>query len=160
MSRLPTLIFTECVLAYIDKQSIEKFISYVHGAFAHPILLDYDMYNPLDPFGQMMLHNFKQRGIPLSGMDFFVSKQAIEDAFKKRGFSLEFHNMRDMYYKYLDQTERARIEKLEFLDELEEFWLLQEHYFMSLAKKIQTEEIPGSLELSIVNRMTLELGKS
>ena len=122
-------------MAYIEQPFIEGFLDFVNDTFGCVAMLDYDMYNPFDPFGKMMLHNFKQRGIPLVGMPFFSSLADIKQHYEKRGMTCEIHSMRQMYYELLDQEERKRIEKLEFLDELEEFWLVQEHYFMSLAKK-------------------------
>ena len=106
-------------------------------------MLDYDMVNPTDPFGKMMLHNFKQRGIPLVGMSFFTSTGDIKKHYEDKGFKTEIHTMREMYYQVLDQDERKRIERLEFLDELEEFYLVQEHYFMSLSTKV----IPASSQV-------------
>lgn len=161
-NRLPTLIFTECVLAYIDQQSIEAFLTWTVKAFDCLALLDYDMVNPNDPFGKMMVYNFKQRGIPLIGMDFFESLAKVKQSLESRGLAVEIASMRDMYYKHLDQQERARIEKLEFLDELEEFWLVQEHYFISLAKskhegikagnELRFEVIEGTSLFSLNNK--------
>ena len=130
------MIFTECVLAYIEQQYIDAFISFVSSEFPAVSMLDYDMVNPSDPFGKMMLHNFKQRGIPLVGMSFFTSIGEIKKHYEEKGFTTEIHTMREMYYQVIDQDERKRIERLEFLDELEEFYLVQEHYFMSLSTKV------------------------
>ena len=144
------------MLAYIEKPYIERFIDYVTKAFDCPCLLDYDMVNPNDPFGKMMVYNFKQRGVPLVGMDFFDSLAAVRGHLESRGYQAELADMRTMYYKHLDQSERLRIEKLEFLDEFEEFWLLLEHYFMSLAKKPKSStKTPGDLRFEVTDGFSL-----
>ena len=152
---LPTLIFSECVLAYIEKPFIEGLLDYLVGKFPCLALLDYEMFNPADPFGKMMVYNFRQRGIPLVGIDFFSSLEAIKTQYLSRHMTVEVVPMRQIYYNYLDQTERARIEKLEFLDELEEFWLVQEHYFMSLARKPKPKDAPPVSGFDILESLRL-----
>lgn len=144
------------MLAYIEREAIEKFLDYAALHFEAPCLLDYDMVNPHDPFGKMMVYNFQQRGVPLVGMDFFASLDCIKLQLESRGLQVELAHMRDVYYKRLDQKERLRIEKLEFLDEFEEFWLLLEHYFMSLAKKPKSAaKIPGDLRFEVTDGLSL-----
>ncbi len=41
--------------------------------------------------------------------------------------------MLTVYKKYCDQEERRRIEKIELLDEFEEWNMMMAHYFISLA---------------------------
>lgn len=144
------------MLAYIERQDIEKFLDYATGAFECLCLLDYDMVNPNDPFGKMMVYNFKQRGVPLVGMSFFDSLTSVKQHLEARGFEVTLAHMRDVYYKRLDQKERQRIEKLEFLDEFEEFWLLLEHYFMSLAKKPKSAaKKAGDLRFEVTDGLSL-----
>ena len=50
--------------------------------------------------------------------------------------SAECYNMSQIYSKKLDQTERARVDKLEIFDEFEEWELLQKHYCVCFAKRI------------------------
>lgn len=142
-------------MAYIPAENIRNFIGFCSTNFTTFALLDYDMYRPDDPFGKMMVHNFKQRGIPLVGMEFFFSEEAIKKEYQQFGLSIDLYSMRDMYYKHLDQTERRRIEKLEFLDELEEFWLVQEHYFMSLSKSHATATSESSLGEQLIAELSL-----
>ena len=114
------------------------------------------MVNPNDPFGAMMVKNFKLRNIPLKGMDFFNSFADIKNHYNQIACEVEIYNMKDIYYVHLNQEERKRIEKLEFLDELEEFFLMLQHYFMSLAKKSKiTTAASPSLENTIISRLRL-----
>jgi hypothetical protein len=41
--------------------------------------------------------------------------------------------MLDVYNKFTDQVEKRRIEKLEMMDEFEEWIIIQNHYFISLS---------------------------
>ena len=143
-------------MAYIEPQHIQALVQFLAKSFPLLAMLDYDMVNPHDPFGKMMLQNFKHRGIPLKGMDFFSSLANIKSHYEQQGFAVEIHSMRDMYYSHLDQEERRRIEKLEFLDEFEEFVLMMQHYFMSLSKRVQPAEngqIPA--EHQVIARLSL-----
>lgn len=139
-------------MAYIEPQHILALIQYLASAFPLLAMLDYDMVNPKDPFGKMMLQNFKLRGIPLKGMDFFSSLADIKGHYEQQGFAVEIHNMRDMYYSHINQEERKRIEKLEFLDEFEEFVLMMQHYFMSLSKRSQGT---APAEFEVIARLSL-----
>jgi hypothetical protein len=46
---------------------------------------------------------------------------------------VEIHTMIKIYNELLDKTEKARIEKLEFLDEFEEWNIIMGHYFGMVA---------------------------
>jgi len=48
--------------------------------------------------------------------------------------------MKGVYYNEIPQEERTRIEKLQWLDEFEEFMLMQKHYFISLSTKMSDKE--------------------
>lgn len=143
-------------MAYIEPQHIQALVQFLAASFPLLAMLDYDMVNPHDPFGKMMMQNFKLRGIPLKGMDFFSSLAGIKNHYEQLGFAVEIHSMRDMYYSYLDQEERRRIEKLEFLDEFEEFILMMQHYFMSLSKRAQPRDGgPVPAEFGVIARLSL-----
>lgn len=47
--------------------------------------------------------------------------------------------MRYLFYHEISKQELNRISKIEWLDEYEEFDLMQEHYFVSLAKYTRDE---------------------
>lgn len=109
------------------------------------------MQNPNDPFGMMMVENFKQTGCALAGISFFNSQkdtQAHYQAiFKPEGdqadteFSFEIYNMNLVTAKCLDEKEFGRIMTLEFLDEYEQYMMMQDHYFMSTAKYLDKSQI-------------------
>jgi len=56
---------------------------------------------------------------------------------------IEIYDMLEVYNSCTDPVEKARITKLEFLDEYEEWNLIQKHYFvgLSLALSAATEAL-------------------
>lgn len=151
----PTFIFCECVLAYIDKDKIEQLLKFFSETFENLIFVDYEMFNSEDGFGRMMVQNFKARGIPLYGIDFFTSFEEIRKRYKEQGFeALEIYDMNKVSSLCLDPEEYSRVMKLEFLDEYEEYWLMQGHYFFSAAKKFKLENGARS---SIIEQFSLKL---
>lgn len=143
-------MFTECVLAYIEKHEIESLLRFISEKFENVQLVDYEMFNGEDRFGKMMVKNFKERGCPLKGITFFDTINNIKTWYVNNGYDdCTLHNMQNVYYNELPQDERARIEKLQWLDEFEEFLLMQSHYFISITTKISEKE--NELMASIFN---------
>jgi hypothetical protein len=63
--RAPTLIFTECVMAYITPPEIDALLKFLIEKFENFQFMDYEMFNGQDRFGKMMVKNFQERGCPL-----------------------------------------------------------------------------------------------
>jgi hypothetical protein len=78
----------------------------------------------------------------------FPDLASIKQRWVNCGFTdIEIYEMGEMHTKILDQKERARIEKIEFLDEIEEWLLFQKHYYMSLAKRTNGVGLPEEYRL-------------
>ena len=56
---LPTLVLTECLLVYMKSQDSNKVLKWVSDMFADVALLNYEMVNPYDQFGKMMIENIE-----------------------------------------------------------------------------------------------------
>lgn len=56
--RKPTLFYCECVLSYINADKVDNLIETIGRSFDLCFVFDYEMYNPNDRFGQMMVKNF------------------------------------------------------------------------------------------------------
>lgn len=55
------------------------------------------------------------------------------------------------YYNYIDKQERLRIEKIEMLDELEEWNILMGHYFSLLAHNcLKPDEAHADIESKMI----------
>lgn len=132
----PTLVVLECVTAYLDGSATRALLGYVASHFKHCCVLVYDMIGPNDPFGQQLIMNVEARGCPLPGIRSFPTRDSHVQLLRDSGFEQAgCHDMLDIYNRYVDQTERKRIERLQFLDELEEWNLIMSHYCISYAFK-------------------------
>ena len=65
---VPTFFYAECVLSYINSDKVDELIGFINKTFNLAFVFDYEMYNPNDRFGQMMVKNFDKRGCPLIGI--------------------------------------------------------------------------------------------
>lgn len=75
----------------------------------------------------------QQKNCPLLGITENKTIQSVKQHYQKVGYDhVEVYSMLDIYNKFVDQIERKRIEKIEFLDELEEWNIMMGHYFISL----------------------------
>jgi hypothetical protein len=70
----------------------------------------------------------------LAGIDSFPTMAAHVERLTKVGFKhTEIDDMKQLYQKATDPAEKARIEKIEMLDEWEEWNIMQTHYFISVS---------------------------
>lgn len=139
----PTLIISECVLIYLHEKEIKDLLIKLYSDFDNIITVDYDMVNFENPYGKMMEKNFHNMGIPLLGLNYFKTVETITNNYKSHvnPTNFEISYMKDLYYNFIDKEEIARIEKIEWLDEIEEFLLIQNHYFISISSKLTNNNI-------------------
>ncbi|QDZ22249.1 leucine carboxyl methyltransferase [Chloropicon primus] len=147
----PTFILLECVLAYLDGDATRNLLSLLANTFERCCVLIYDMIGPDDPFGQQLIYNVESRGCPLPGIRSFPAKESHAKLLEECGFTCGgVHDMLEVYGKYVNQDERKRTERIEFLDELEEWHLIMAHYCLSYGFK-------GSPDLFGTRAMPLKL---
>ena len=141
---LPTLILTECLLIYMRAEDTSEVLSWTmdfFGAAGDLVYVNYEMINPNDQFGRMMVENLEARGCQLLGIhscpNLEAQQQRIADLASSRSKTLvhcESLSMSQIYSTKLnDEGEKARIERLEMFDEFKEWELLQGHYCITLA---------------------------
>jgi len=135
----PTLIISECCLCYLSPQDTTSILTHLLSQILHPstpaALILYEPIRPHDPFGQTMISNLSSRGIHLSTLKRFYSLAAQRLRLKNVGL-VDGQGARDvegLYYgrgdeEWVAADERERIERLEWLDEVEEWKLLARHY--------------------------------
>lgn len=132
----PTLFVSECVLVYVDPEASGRLIEYVAKSFACPAFVTYEQILPHDAFGEQMMTNLKRRGCELKGIAAHPDIPSQEKRFLSRGWDrVQAVDMRTVYYNVVSKTDRLRAEKLEIFDEFEEFFLIMQHYAMTLALK-------------------------
>ena len=132
--RKRTLVLSEVVLNYLEKVEIKDLLSFLRSEFSELAVLDFEMFSAGDQFGMKMIENFKERGIPLKGIEFFSGLDKVSQEYEGMGFqTVEIETMRSIEDKFLPEEEIKLVNQVEWLDEFEELWLFQNHYFMSLA---------------------------
>ncbi|ODV80237.1 leucine carboxyl methyltransferase 1 [Suhomyces tanzawaensis NRRL Y-17324] len=162
-SSLPTLVLSECVLCYASPSENEEIIKF----WKHQCrgLVSFLIYEPMslnDSFGATMTKNLLQRGINLQTFNELPDLNSrlvfLSDIC---GLShIKLTNMSDVggYVIYssskkpwIEVSDMKRINKLEFIDEVEEIKLLFEHYCLCYA-----ESSPGDITFEGVNEVRWE----
>lgn len=151
------MVYSECVFAYIQPESVIEFPKLLQSLFSLVIFMDYEMMYTTDNFTKIMVENFAAKGCPLLGIHQFFGLEAIKKRLGEAGFQeCDIYDMKTVYYSVLDLAERRRIEKLEWMDELEELALMQSHYFMGVFGHLKEEIRKGTDEKSKALQNILE----
>lgn len=137
---LPTLILSECCLCYFPPDLATSVVNYfMMNIRASKGIILYEPVRPFDPFGRTMMANLASRGIELRTLKRYYSLDAQRRRLQVAGFE-SGQGARDVHQiwessDWVSETERERIEKIEWLDEVEEWELLARHYCVSWAWK-------------------------
>jgi len=130
---LPTLILSECCLCYLPPQEASSALQYFTSRLTNSVsLIVYEPIRPFDAFGKTMVSNLASRGIHMQTLKRYSSLQAQRERLRLAGF-VDGQGARDVHQiwasnDWVAATERERVERLEWLDEVEEWKLLASHY--------------------------------
>lgn len=109
--------------------------STLQGSFSSCAWASYDMINPTDRFGVMMAQNLRDSGFHIPGFSDYPSLDA-----QKARFTVDPNwvlaaacTMTQAHDKIVSAEERAAADKIERLDELEEWVMLMNHYSVTVA---------------------------
>jgi len=146
---LPTLFLSECVLIYLKPEKGDEVIQWAANRFPVSSFCTYEQIHPNDPFGKVMLHNLENRGCPLLSIIKYPDMPSQIKRYESLGWKeVQVHDMFEIYNRFITDSERKRVESLEFLDELEEWKLIQQHYCIVWAFKfVSLEENKEVLDL-------------
>lgn len=130
---LPTLILSECCLCYLPPDEatavLTRLLRALSGAAA---VVVYEPVRPFDPFGRTMVSNLASRGIHLQTLRRYASLEAQRRRFRAAGLDggQGARDVRRIWEgeAWVSGPERERVERLEWLDEMEEWELLASHY--------------------------------
>jgi len=126
---VPTLYLSECVLIYMQAEFSQSIISWIAENSDVALFACYEQIKPNDAFGKMMIENLDRRGCSLQGLRAFPTEQSQINRFLSVGWTkAECYNMNILYQQYLPAEERRRVERLQMLDEIEEWFLINDHY--------------------------------
>jgi O-methyltransferase involved in polyketide biosynthesis len=143
-----TIIIAECVLVYIKKDVTYKMLTTYTSLFKNVLMLEYDLVNALDPFGQEMIDNLKAREISLCGYEEVPDCKAHETRYLETGFTnSEVKDMLDYYKHFIPKEVKSSIEHKEFMDEFEEWNMLQNHSCYGYGVKAEDSKFSKLIDL-------------
>nr|CAG4651944.1 EOG090X08O3 [Triops cancriformis] len=132
---IPALFISECVLVYMKPKESQALLEFIASRFTTAAFCNYEQVNMKDRFGEVMLTNLKMRGCDLAGVDLCQDLKTQQQRLTQHGWEhAQAWNMSQVYYA-LPRNDVARIERLEFLDELELLEQLLQHYCICFAYK-------------------------
>ena len=131
---LPTLLISECCLIYLTPEKADAVVNYFTAQVFHPStplgLILYEPTNPFDAFGKVMVANLAARGIVMQTLQKYSSLAIQKERLRAYGFvdgagavDVDF-----LHEEWIAEEEKARVSKVEMLDEVEELNLLAKHY--------------------------------
>lgn len=131
----PTLLIAECVFVYIPAEAAENLLStLLQSLFTGDVMLvNYDVIEPNDRFGSMMIENLRERGIHLVGIVGAPNLASHIERAKRLGFhSIRAMSMKGLYLTVPKETQ-ITLNKLEMIDDWDEWNLVHEHYAFVVA---------------------------
>jgi len=135
---VPTLFISECVMVYMQALHGDAIVEWAAAAVpdAPSAMVVYEQFNPNDRFGKVMVDNLMRRGCPLLSIHDYPTLESQRQRYLQRGWQkASAADMNQVYNKYLDSKDVERIQRLEFMDEFEEWHLIQGHYFVLAATR-------------------------
>lgn len=131
-SDIPTLLISECCLCYLEPSESQSILKWFTDKISNIGVIIYEPVRPDDPFGKMMVSNLAARGIRMPTLDVYKEPSDQVDRLRAASFDqarvLTVHNI---FERWVTQEERARLDRLEGLDEVEEWMLLANHYVVA-----------------------------
>lgn len=144
----PTLFLAECVFTYFPAAASTELMAACAGLFQNVkggpdvMFFTYDAMQPSDRFGKMMLENLHQRGLELPG----VTDLPTLDAHTKRAQGIGFPTVAAWDMKALHMqvppAVRAHLDKLEMIDDWDEWNLVMTHYCVVVAWTVPDKALP------------------
>ena len=132
-TEVPTLIVSECCLIYLSPSEADNVLQTFSRWFTRSQLavVIYEPIRPNDAFGKTMIRNLVSRGIYLQTLEKYADLEKQESRFTELGLSGRALDIDTIWRRWIDEAEKERIDKLEWMDEVEEFVLLAKHYCIS-----------------------------
>lgn len=139
----PTMLVSECVLAYLAPKEADAVLAWAFATFPHPsshFLLHEQLVHPpalsADPFGRCLARYFAESGAPLLSLDKYPSLESQVARFAEIGYEgVAACTTLEWFEGTLPVAEQRRIEALEPFDEFEDWCLTASHYFLLAASR-------------------------
>lgn len=130
---LPTLLISECCLCYLEVDTAQNVIKWFSDKIPNIGIVLYEPVGVHDAFGQMMVENLASRGIVMPTVQKYKTLKDQKDrlitlGFGNAGGGINAVSIEDVWEHWVTRGERDRVDRLEGLDEVEEWLLLARHY--------------------------------
>jgi [phosphatase 2A protein]-leucine-carboxy methyltransferase len=130
----PVLFVFECVLLYWSSEDTNALIYSLNHWFSRAEYVVFDVVNTDDKFAHLMQESLCEMDTPLLGVTSSVTLDDWNSKFKTNGCKeVVGWDMNTVYETLLARDDRYRIEKIEFLDEIELLTQLLSHYCLIIA---------------------------
>jgi len=133
----PILFIFECVLLYWEEEARTSLLHTLNKTFPKCNFVVFDVVNTTDKFSHIMQDSLEDNNTPLLGT---ASTRTLSDwnqLFDKSGAKhVKSWLMSEVYEHLMDPNDKARIEKIEFVDEAEikqQLLILFNHYVLVIA---------------------------
>ena len=129
---LPTLLISECCLCYLEPSESQSVLKYFTDKIPNTGVLIYEPVRPDDPFGKMMVSNLAARRIRMPTLDVYKEPADQVNRLQDAGFGqAKVLTVHGIFERWVAPEEKARLDRLEGLDEVEEWVLLANHYVVA-----------------------------
>ncbi|KAI6785099.1 Leucine carboxyl methyltransferase 1 [Emericellopsis cladophorae] len=134
---MPTLVVSECCLCYLATEQAAAVLAYFHKRIPSLGTVIYEPVLPHDAFGKVMTANLAARGISMPTLDSYPTPADQEKRLSEAGFvgAVKAMTVEEIWRKWVTDDEKARLDSLEGLDEVEEWELLAGHYVVAWGSK-------------------------
>ncbi|GAA5908437.1 hypothetical protein JCM8208_006195 [Rhodotorula glutinis] len=156
---LPTLLLLECVLVYVPPTAADALLAWFARTWGAPAtrqgggedrearpaggaVVMYDPFGLDDKFGEVMRRNLAARGLSLPGADATPTLESLEERLVRAGArgQVGSRTVREIRERCLPREELERVNAIERIDEVEELNLVLEHYAVSWANLLPSDE--------------------
>ncbi|TDZ47723.1 Leucine carboxyl methyltransferase 1 [Colletotrichum trifolii] len=130
----PTLLISECCLCYLETSTTQDLLAWFEQKIADLAIVVYEPIRPDDPFGKMMTSNLAARRIRMPTLESYKVPQDHEQRLRNAGFEhANALTVEHIWERWVSADEKERVDRLEGLDEVEEWKLLADHYVVAWA---------------------------
>ncbi|GJC79199.1 leucine carboxyl methyltransferase 1 [Colletotrichum liriopes] len=129
---IPTLLISECCLCYLETSTTKDIAAWFEQKIPNLAIIIYEPIRPDDPFGKMMTSNLAARRIRMPTLESYKLPQDQTQRLRDAGFEhANALTVERIWESWVSTDEKERVDRLEGLDEVEEWKLLADHYVVA-----------------------------
>lgn len=132
---IPTLIISECCLCYLETDTARDVVKWFTNRIPSAGIVLYEPIGVDDAFGQVMVSNLASRGISMPTLEHYKTLSDQKARLLELGLAGEgaaagqqAETIENIWQNWVPSAEKERVDRLEGLDEVEEWQMLARHY--------------------------------